>query len=137
MSDELLNILSNSNKDIDNQKLMDYLNDRLSEGEKHEIEKKMVDNEMMNDAIEGLENLKNKKDINVLVEHLNTNLKTQLQNKKLKKQKRQIKDLNWVYLSIILILIIILIGFLVIKKHLEMDHKPPLNNPTQKEALNT
>ena len=81
MSDELLNILSNSNKDIDNQKLMDYLSDKLSEGEKHEIEKKIVDNEMLNDAIEGLEELKNKKDINVLVEQLNTNLKNQLQKK--------------------------------------------------------
>jgi len=137
MSDELLNILSNSNKDIDNQKLMDYLSDKLSEGEKHEIEKKMVDNEMVNDAIEGLENLKNKKDINVLVEQLNNNLKKQLQTKKLKKQKRQIKDLNWLYLSIILILIIILIGFLVIKRHLETDPKPPINKSAHKEVRNT
>jgi len=137
MSDELLNILSNSNKDIDNQKLMDYLSDKLSEGEKYEIEKKMVDNEMVNDAIEGLENLKNKKDINVLVEQLNNNLKKQLQTKKLKKQKRQIKDLNWLYLSIILILIIILIGFLVIKRHLDTDPKPPINKTAQKEVRNT
>ncbi len=137
MSDELLNILSNSNKDIDNQKLMDYLSDKLSEGEKHEIEKKMVDNEMMNDAIEGLENLKNKKDINILVEQLNSSLKKQLQTKKLKKQKRQIKDQNWLYLAIILILIIILIGFVIIKRHLETDAKPPLNDPAQKEVRNT
>jgi hypothetical protein len=124
MSDELLNILSNSNKDIDNQKLMDYLSGKLSEGEKHEIEKKMVDSEMMNDVIEGLEKFKNKKDVSTLVEQLNTNLKKQLEKKKSKKQKRQIKDLPWLYLSIILILIIILISFLVIKKHLE-NEKPP------------
>ena len=136
MSDELLNILSNSNKDIDNQKLMDYLSDKLSEGEKHEIEKKMVDNEMMNDVIEGLEALKNKKDINVLVEQLNNNLKTQLQKKKRKKEKRKIKDLNWVYLYIILILIVILIGFLVIKRHLESEQRPQ-NTPSQKEIRHT
>jgi len=124
MSDELLNILSNSNKDIDNQKLMDYLSDKLSEREKHEIEKKIADNEMLNDAIEGLEELKNKKDINVLVEQLNTNLKNQLQKKKEKKEKRKIKDFNWIYLAIILILIIILIGFFVIKKRLENERIP-------------
>jgi hypothetical protein len=136
MSDELLNILSNSNKDIDNQKLMDYLSDKLSEGEKHEIEKKIVDNEMLNDAIEGLEELKNKKDINVLVEQLNTNLKNQLQKKKEKKEKRKIKDFNWIYLAIILILIIILIGFFVIKKRLE-NERIPQRTPAQKEIVHT
>ena len=67
MSDELLNILSNSNKDIDNQKLMDYLSDKLSQEEKHEFEKSMVDSEMLNDAIEGLEKFKNKKDVSALL----------------------------------------------------------------------
>ena len=60
MDEDLLNILSNSNKDIDNQKLMDYLSGKLSEGEKHEIEKEMMDSEMMNDVLEGLEKFKNK-----------------------------------------------------------------------------
>ena len=58
MSDELLNILSNSNKDIDNQKLMDYLSGKLSAGEKHDFEKTLVDSEMMNDAVEGLQKIK-------------------------------------------------------------------------------
>ncbi len=121
MSEDLLNILSNSNKDIDNQKLMDYLSDKLSKEEKYEIEKAMVDSEMMNDVMEGLEGFKNKKDVNALVAHLNNNLKKQLEKKKLKKAKRSIKELPWLYLTIILILIIILIGFLVIKKHLESE----------------
>ena len=120
MNDELLDILSNSNKDIDNQKLMDYLSDKLSQEEKHEFEKTMVDSEMLSDIVEGLEKFKNKKDVSALVEQLNTNLKKQLEKKKAKKLKREIKNLNWLYISIILILIIILIGFLVIKKHLEI-----------------
>jgi hypothetical protein len=134
MNDDLLNILSNSNKDIDNQKLMDYLSDKLSAGEKHEIEKKMVDSEMLNDVIEGLEKFKNKKDVNLLVEQLNTNLKKQLEKKKAKKIKRQIKNMDWLYLSIILILILILIGFLVIKKHLETE-KSPGSLPAGKEVV--
>ena len=136
MDNEIINILSNSNKDIDNQKLMDYLSGKLSGEEKHEIEKKIVDNEMLNDAIEGLEELKNKKDINVLVEQLNTNLKNQLQKKKEKKEKRKIKDFNWIYLAIILILIIILIGFFVIKKRLE-NERIPQRTPAQKEIVHT
>lgn len=132
MEDELLNILSNSNKDIDNQKLMDYLSDKLSQEEKHELEKKMVDSEMLNDVVEGLEKIKNKKDVTALVEQLNTNLKKQLNKKKSRKQKLQIKDLYWLYLFIILILIIILISFLVIKKHLDSE-KAPGNVPVKKE----
>ena len=38
MNNDLLNILSNSNKDIDNQKLMDYVAGKLTEQEKHEVE---------------------------------------------------------------------------------------------------
>ena len=130
MDDDLLNILSNSNKDIDNQKLMDYLSGKLSEDEKHELEKKMIDSEMMNDVVEGLEQLKNKKDVSSVVEQLNTKLKKQLEKKNFKKKKRQIKDLPWLYLSIILILLIILISFLVIKKHLEDERlpEPPIHS---------
>ena len=61
MSDDLLNILSNSNKDIDNQKLMDYISGKLSAADRHDFERALVDSEMMNDAVEGLEKLKNKK----------------------------------------------------------------------------
>ena len=120
MSDELLNILSNSNKDIDNQKLMNYLSGKLSAHEKHDFEKSLVDSEMLNDAIEGLEKLKNK-NVSVLVEQLNTNLHKQLEKKKAKKLKRRVKDFPWLYLSIILILLIILISFLVIKRHLDSE----------------
>jgi hypothetical protein len=52
MNDDLLNILSNINKDIDNQKLMDYLSDKLSQEEKHEFEKNIADSEMLSDIVE-------------------------------------------------------------------------------------
>ena len=134
MNDDLLNILSNSNKDIDNQKLMDYLSDKLSAEEKHNLEEAMIDSEMINDAVEGLNSFKNKKDVSALAEQLNINLKKQLEKKKLKKLKRKIKDLPWLYLTIILILIIILIGFLIIKKNLDTE-KTSYNAPIEKVDL--
>lgn len=118
MSDDLLNILSNSNKDIDNQKLMDYLSDRLSAEERHEVEQALVDSDLMNDAMEGLQKFKDKKDIGLFVEQLNVNLKKQIDKKKFKNEKRRIKDMPWLYFSIVLIIIIILISFAVIWKHL-------------------
>jgi len=135
MSDELLNILSNSNKDIDNQKLMDYLNDKLSKEEKHEFEESMANSEMLSDTVEGLEKFKNKKDVSALAELLNANLKKQLNKKKERKLKREIKNLNGLYFSIALVLIIILIGFLILKKYLE-NEQGPTKVPVQKESVN-
>ena len=118
MADDLLNILSNSNKDIDNQKLMDYVSGKLSAEEKHDFEKTLVDSEIMNDAVEGLEEFKNKEQLNLFVDQLNNNLKKQLDTRKNKKEKRKLKDMPWLTFTIVLIILIILIAFFVIWKHL-------------------
>lgn len=123
MDDKILNILSNSNKDIDNQKLIDYLSGKLSAEEKHEIEKQMNDSEFMNDAVEGLEEVKNKKDLTFLVEQLNVDLNKKLLKKNKRKQKRKLKDQPWLYLTIIIIFLLIIIGFIVIKKHLDSNEE--------------
>lgn len=118
MSDDLLNILSNSNKDVDNQKLMDYLSNKLSAEEKHEFEKMLVDSDLASDAIEGLNEFKNKKDPVAFAEQLNRNLQKQLQKKKLVREKRRFKDGSWIYFTIALIIVILLIAFFVISKFL-------------------
>ncbi|MGZ5255901.1 MAG: hypothetical protein ACXWCT_15940, partial [Flavitalea sp.] len=61
---DLLNILSNSNKDIDNQKLMDYLSGKLSSQEANEVEQWLNENEFGEDALEGLQKVRSKEDIN-------------------------------------------------------------------------
>ncbi len=119
MDDDLLNILSNSNKDIDNQKLMDYLSDKLSAAEKHEFEKTLLDSEMESDAVEGLNQFKNKKDPVALAEELNLKLKQQLQKKKFSKSKRRFKEFRWLYVAITLIIIFILIAFILVSKFLK------------------
>lgn len=117
MSKDLLNILSNSGKDIDNQQLMDYLAGKLSGEQKHEVEKLMADNEFMNDAIEGLEEVKNKRDINLYVDQLNRELQKKIQQKKAKKQKRRLLQQRWVYAAIILILAIVIATWLMIVRY--------------------
>jgi anti-sigma factor RsiW len=137
MNNELKNILSNSNKDIDNQKLMDYLSGKLSAEEKHEIEKQMAESDFVNDAVEGLQDIKNKKDVSQYVDQLNDNLHKQLDKKKKRKQKRALKDQPWIYLAIILLLLLIVICFIVIKKYLETDNSRQKTIPSteQKKIL--
>lgn len=123
MSDELKNILNNSNKDIDNQKLMDYLSQQLSKQDSHELEKMMADDEFINDAVEGLEQFSSKKSMTISVEQLNRDLQKQLAKKKSRKEKRILKDQPWIYYTIIILLALIVIGYLVIKKRTE-NNKP-------------
>jgi hypothetical protein len=118
MSDDLKDILSNLNKDIEQEKLLDYLNKKLSAAEAHEVEKQMADDEFINDAVEGLEHFKNKKDLALLVEQLNRDLKKQTAQKKLKKEKRRLKEQPWLYITLVTLLLLAIIGFIVIKKYL-------------------
>ena len=116
MPDDLLNILSNSNKDIDNQKLMDYLSGKLSKQEQHELEKEMAANDMVNDAVEGLREMHSQQKIQSYVDQLNKDLHKQLQEKKAKRQRRKIKDEPYIYLAIILVLLLIIIAYMVIQR---------------------
>ena len=118
MNKDLLDILSNSNKEIDNQKLMDYLSGKLSGKEKHDVETLMADNDFVNDAMEGLQNMQDKSRLNAYVEQLNKNLHRQLLKKKLQREKRRLKENPWIYWSIVLILSFCLIAYFVIRIYL-------------------
>lgn len=118
MNDELKDILSNLNKDVEQDKLLDYLNKKLSASEAHELEKQMADDAFVNDAVEGLEAFKNKQDLALYVQQLNSDLKKQLDKKKERKEKRKLKEQPWLYLSIVVLLVLIVICYLVIRKFL-------------------
>ena len=116
MSDELKDILSNLNKDIEQEKLLQYLNRKMSDEEQHAFEKQMNEDDFMNDAVEGLQSLENKNNIALVVQQLNADLKKQLDKKKRRKEKRKLKEQPWLYFSVVLILLLIVITWLVIKK---------------------
>lgn len=115
MSDELKNILSNLNKDIEQEKLLQYLTSKLPDAEQHEFEKQMNDDDFMNDAVEGLQQLENKNVIPAYVQQLNTDLRKQLNKKKKRREKRKIPTQYWTYISIILLLILIVVAYLILK----------------------
>ncbi|MEI9958413.1 MAG: hypothetical protein WDM90_19390 [Ferruginibacter sp.] len=134
MSDEIKNILNNSNKDIDNQKLMDYLSQQLSKQDTHDLEKMMAEDDFINDAVEGLEQFDNVKKLPLSVEQLNRELKKQIAKKKGRKEKRKIKDQPWVYFTIILLLILTIVCYVIIKKR--MEHQRLIKDTTQQPKTN-
>jgi anti-sigma factor RsiW len=123
MSNELKDILSNSNKDIDNQQLMDYLSSHLSKTQQHDVEKAMTDDAFMNDAVEGLQQMKDNKNIAAYVEQLNYELNRQVAKNKKRKEKRRLKDSPYTYLIAILLLVLMVICFVVVKKYLDRNKR--------------
>ena len=117
MHNNLLNILSESNKDIDNQKLMDYISGKLSADQKHEVEKWMAENNFHDEAIEGLQQAGSEKSKQAL-EHLNKQLHLTLQQRKRTREKHKLPVNLWTYIAVILVLIIAVIVYLVIRMNI-------------------
>ena len=118
MSDDLKDILNNSNKDIDNQQLMDYLSNHIHKADAHKVENALTDDAFVNDAVEGLQQLQGGKNITASVERLNDELNRQIKKNKKRKEKRRLKDSPYTYFAIILILLLIIICYVVLKKYM-------------------
>lgn len=118
MSDKLTDILSSDQEDFNKEQMLKYLNGELSADEQHELEKAMIDSEMMSDAMEGLQSFGRPKDIPRIEKNINSNLQKYLKKKKGIREKRKIRDLPWLYIFIIIILLLIIISFVIIKANL-------------------
>jgi anti-sigma factor RsiW len=114
MQEDLLNTLSESNKDIDNQKLMDYISGKLSAEQKHEVEKILAANPFLNEAVEGLQQADEVK-THQAVEQLNKQLRLHLQQRKRKRTKQILPVNTWTYVAVLVILMIAVIVFFVVR----------------------
>jgi len=119
MSDNLKDILSHLSTDIDQETLLLYLQDKLSEGKKHEVEKQMLENEFANDAMEGLQEIKDKQQIAYMVEMLNRDLKKKTEKKRQRIEKMKLPDQSWIYISIIIVILLIIISYMVIHQSMK------------------
>jgi hypothetical protein len=115
MTDNLKDILSHLSKDIDQETLIQYLQGNLTDDKKHELEKQLVDNEFANDALEGLSEIKDKQQIQYMVEMLNRDMKKKLEKRKRRREKMVIGLEPWLLISIIIIILLIIISFVVVK----------------------
>src|SRR6478736_4896344 len=93
------NILPNFS-DITEEQMLNYLKGNLSAEELHELEKLMVDSDFVNDAVEGLQDFKSNAKMEAYVKQLNVQLQQQLNERKVKKEKRSIKDMQWTYIAV-------------------------------------
>lgn len=116
MPDNLKDILSHLNTDIDQETLLLYLQDKLPPDIKHDIEKKLSENEFANDALEGLQDVKDKRQIAHMVEMLNRDLRKKVEEKKRRRDKLKWKEQPWLYLVIFIFLMLIILCYMVLHR---------------------
>jgi hypothetical protein len=119
VTDKLKDILSHLSTEVDQETLLKYLEGRLSDEQKHELEKRMLDSEFTNDAVEGLQQIKDKRDISSLVDQLNRDLHKKLDKKKKRREKLKFKDQPWLYIAIVIILLLIVLSYIVVSRMLK------------------
>ena len=112
--EDLTNILQDDDN-INEEELKRYLSGNLSDEERHIIETKMVNSEFVNDAVEGLQQFSSSQNLDDYVNHLNRDLHQYIEGKKEIKEKRRIKDLSWVIVAVIIILLLCILAYIVVK----------------------
>ena len=116
MPDNLKDILSHLSTEIDQETLLLYLQGKLSEEKKHEVEKKLLENEFANDAMEGLQEIRDKQQISFMVDMLNRDLKKKTAKKNQRRAKMKLPDQSWIYISIVILILLIVISYIVVQK---------------------
>jgi len=114
MSEELKDILGNDTPGIlSEEKLMAYLEGRLSVEEQREVEQFLAQESFESEAIEGLKNMQPAEAGNS-VARLNHDLRKQLLSHR-GKRRRQIRDNPWALLAVALTLLFIILAYFVIR----------------------
>ena len=71
--------------------------------------------EFISDASEGLDRLKDIKQLETVLQQINQHMHQQLSHKKARLKRRVVGDLTWNYWAILIIFILIFVGFFVIR----------------------
>ena len=114
MQEKLKDILTHLSQDIDQETLLLYLQDQLTPERQHELEKQLIDNPFASDALEGLRDIRDKKQIAYMVEMLNRDLHKKTEKRKKQREKQKLPDHSQLYLTIVILLILVVICFVVI-----------------------
>ena len=111
-TDNILNTDPGNNGELDQERLMAYLEGKLTPEEQHEVERWMDTEGMESDALEGLKMLPAEETRHV-VTRLNHNLGKTIKHKKKRRGKPGPDIVTWV--TIFTILLLAVVAFLVIR----------------------
>jgi ferric-dicitrate binding protein FerR (iron transport regulator) len=113
---ELNDILStggNGKGKLPEEKLMAYLEGKLSPEEQHEVEEWLSAEGMESDALEGLQSLETE-DTKKSVAKINYELRKELGSRN-KRRTKHIKDNKWSWLAILIVLMLAIVCYIAIR----------------------
>lgn len=116
MSENYKDILSGLSTEVDQETLLLYLQGKLSAEKKHEVEKQLLQDEFEGEAMEGLQDFRDKEQLQYMVEMLNRDLKKKTGKKAKRREKLTIKYQPWIYISILILLLLVALCYIVIRK---------------------
>jgi ABC-type antimicrobial peptide transport system permease subunit len=108
------NHIKDDKNPIDEQLLLAYLNNELTEQQKHEVEKQMMDDNFDEDALDGLLQLNTKNNLSETIHSLNRTLQTHITKKKKLRRVTSFTSIPHLYPIIIILLIVLLVGGFII-----------------------
>ncbi len=94
--------------------LDDHLRTMMAETELNRF-RDQLPAEFLSDASEGLDQLKDSKQLESVLQNLNQQLHRHLTPKKVHKRKRSIGDLSWSYWAVIIILLVCIVGYVIVR----------------------
>lgn len=100
--------------ELDPQKLLDYLEGKLDDAEKHAVEAMLTDSAFMDDALEGLSQVKDKQKIALILQELNGQLKKNAQSRN-RLKLRPTHFPAWLLFSVVTIVLLMVLAFIIYK----------------------
>ena len=119
MKENLKDILSHLNTEIDQEALLLYLQGKLAPKKQHELEMQALENEFAADALEGLQQMGDKQNLQFVVDGLNRELKLKTEKKKKFREKLRLKNDSWLPLVLFIMLLLIVLSFFILQKMLQ------------------
>lgn len=118
MKENLKDILSNLNTEVDQATLLLYLQGKLSDEKQHEVEKQLLETEFEQEALEGLQEFRDSKKLQSMVAQLNEDLKKKTTKRRLRRQKMELKQEPWLWITVFIMLALIIISYIIIRTSL-------------------
>lgn len=114
---ELKDIWSDGKGKLPEDKLMAYLEGKLSAAEQHEVEAWLAEEGLEADALDGLNDVP-ASEVKQMVTRANYDLHKTLSAKK-RRRRRAIKDNPWAWVAVVIILLLCIIGYVVLNMSVE------------------
>jgi anti-sigma factor RsiW len=109
------NIENHSDSVIDEEHLLAYLEGSMLPGEQHRIEEILEADPFLNDAVEGLSEIKDKQQLRAIAAQINAQLSRQIQSRRKQRRSRPKTADRWGWIFALILLLLVLISWWVMK----------------------